>query len=70
MGSLGGLIKLIPGMNKIDDGMIKDGEDQLKKIESMISSMTLEEKQKPEVLAAQPSRRQRIARVVVMKQKK
>ena len=27
----------------------------------MISSMTLEEKQKPEVLAAQPSRRQRIA---------
>ncbi len=61
MGSLGGLIKLIPGMNKIDDGMIKDGEDQLKKIESMISSMTLEEKQKPEVLAAQPSRRQRIA---------
>ena len=61
MGSLGGLIKLIPGMNKIDDGMIKSGEDQLKKIESMISSMTTEEKQKPEVLAAQPSRRQRIA---------
>ncbi len=61
MGSLGGLIKLIPGMNKIDDGMIKNGEDQLKKIESMISSMTLEEKQKPEILAAQPSRRQRIA---------
>ena len=48
-------------MNKIDDGMIKNGEEQLKKIESMISSMTLEEKQKPEVLAAQPSRRQRIA---------
>ena len=48
-------------MNKIDEGMIKDGEDQLKKIESMISSMTLEEKQKPEVLAAQPSSRQRIA---------
>ena len=61
MGSLGGLIKLIPGMNKIDDGMIKNGEEQLKKIESMISSMTLEEKQKPELLAAQPSRRQRIA---------
>jgi len=29
MGSLVGLIKLIPGMNKIDDGMIKDGEEQL-----------------------------------------
>ena len=37
------MIKLIPGMNKIDEGMIKNGEDQLKKIESMISSMTLEE---------------------------
>ena len=61
MGSLGGLIKLIPGMNKIDDGMIKNGEDQLKRIESMISSMTKEEKEKPEVLAAQPSRRERVA---------
>ena len=39
MGSLGGLIKLIPGMNKIDDGMIKNGEEQLKKIESMMSEM-------------------------------
>ena len=28
MGSLGGLMKLIPGMNKIDDGMLKQGEQQ------------------------------------------
>jgi len=62
MGSLGGLVKLIPGMNKIDDGMIKDGEQQLKKIEAMICSMTLDEKQKPELLAAQPTRRSRIAK--------
>ncbi|MEY3757279.1 MAG: signal recognition particle protein, partial [Cyanobacteriota bacterium] len=40
MGSLGGLMKMIPGMNKIDDGMLKQGEEQLKKIEAMISSMT------------------------------
>ena len=40
MGSLGGLLKMIPGMNKIDDGMIKSGEDQ-QKIEAMISSMSV-----------------------------
>ena len=61
MGSLGGLIKMIPGMNKIDDGMIKSGEDQLKKIEAMIGSMTADERIKPELLAAQPSRRRRVA---------
>jgi signal recognition particle subunit SRP54 len=61
MGSLGGLLKMIPGMNKIDDGMIKSGEDQLKKIEAMISSMSVEERNKPELLAGQPSRRRRVA---------
>jgi signal recognition particle subunit SRP54 len=61
MGSLGGLMKLIPGMNKIDDGMLKQGEEQLKKIEAMIGSMTEVERQQPELLASQPSRRRRIA---------
>ena len=61
MGSLGGLIKMIPGMNKIDDGMLKQGEQQLKKIEAMIGSMTEAERRQPELLASQPSRRRRIA---------
>jgi signal recognition particle subunit SRP54 len=61
MGSLGGLMKMIPGMNKIDDGMLKQGEQQLKKIEAMIGSMTQVERQQPELLASQPSRRRRIA---------
>ncbi len=61
MGSLGGLMKLIPGMNKIDDGMLKQGETQLKRIEAMIGSMTEAERRQPELLAAQPSRRRRIA---------
>jgi signal recognition particle subunit SRP54 len=61
MGSLGGLMKLIPGMNKIDDGMLKQGETQLRKIEAMIGSMTEAERRQPELLAAQPSRRRRIA---------
>ena len=62
MGSLGGLMKMIPGMNKIDDGMLKQGEEQLKKIEAMIGSMTETERQQPELLASQPSRRRRILR--------
>ncbi|MBM5802651.1 MAG: signal recognition particle protein [Cyanobacteria bacterium K_DeepCast_35m_m2_155] len=61
MGSLGGLMKMIPGMNKIDDGMLKQGEEQLKKIEAMIGSMTEAERQDPDLLAANPSRRRRIA---------
>jgi signal recognition particle subunit SRP54 len=61
MGSLGGLMKLIPGMNKIDDGMLRQGEQQLKRIEAMIGSMTEAERSQPELLASQPSRRRRIA---------
>jgi signal recognition particle subunit SRP54 len=54
-------MKMIPGMNKIDDGMLKQGEQQLKRIEAMIGSMTEAERQRPELLASQPSRRRRIA---------
>ena len=61
MGSLGGLMKMIPGMNKLDDGMLKSGEEQLKKVEAMIGSMTPDERTQPELLAAQPSRRRRLA---------
>ncbi len=61
MGSLGGLMKMIPGMNKLDDGMLKSGEEQLKKVEAMIGSMTVDERTQPELLAAQPSRRRRLA---------
>ena len=61
MGSLGGLMKLIPGMNKIDDGMLKQGEQQLKRIEAMIGSMTQAERENPDLLASAPSRRRRIA---------
>jgi signal recognition particle subunit SRP54 len=61
MGSLGGLMKMIPGLNKIDDDMLRQGEQQLKRIEAMIGSMTPQERHQPELLASQPSRRRRIA---------
>ncbi|WP_414528349.1 signal recognition particle protein [Nodularia chucula] len=62
MGSLGGIIKMIPGMNKISDDQLKQGETQLKRCESMINSMTRQERQDPDLLASSPSRRRRIAK--------
>jgi signal recognition particle subunit SRP54 len=62
MGSLGGLLKLIPGMNKLTDDQLQQGEAQLKQAEAMINSMTPEERRKPDLLAGTPSRRRRIAR--------
>jgi signal recognition particle subunit SRP54 len=62
MGSLGGLLKMIPGMGKISNDQLKQGEDQLKKAEAMIQSMTKEERGNPDLLASTPSRRRRIAK--------
>jgi signal recognition particle subunit SRP54 len=62
MGSLGGLLKMIPGMGKLSEGQLKQGEDQLKKAEAMIQSMTKEERANPELLASTPTRRRRIAK--------
>ncbi|MFE1746225.1 signal recognition particle protein [Coleofasciculus sp. H7-2] len=62
MGSLGGILKMIPGMNKISDEQLRQGETQLKRAEAMINSMTKEERQNPDLLAKSPSRRRRIAR--------
>jgi signal recognition particle subunit SRP54 len=62
MGSLGGIMKMIPGMNKISGDQLQQGEAQLKKVESMINSMTLEERRNPDLLSSSPSRRRRIAK--------
>jgi signal recognition particle subunit SRP54 len=62
MGSLGGIMKMIPGMNKISGDQLQQGEVQLKKVESMINSMTMEERRNPDLLSSSPSRRRRIAK--------
>ncbi len=62
MGSLGGIVKLIPGMNKLSDDQLRQGETQLKRCEAMINSMTMEERKNPDLLASSPSRRKRIAK--------
>jgi signal recognition particle subunit SRP54 len=61
MGSLGGIMKLIPGMNKLSDEDLQKGETQLKRSEAMINSMTIAERKDPDLLASSPSRRRRIA---------
>jgi signal recognition particle subunit SRP54 len=63
MGSLAGIMKLIPGMGgKISDEQLQQGEVQLKRAEAMISSMTPDERRDPDLLAGSPSRRRRIAK--------
>ena len=60
MGSLKGIMKMLPGM---DGGMIDKAnvdEGQMKKVEAIIQSMTLQERRHPEVING--SRRKRIAR--------
>ncbi|MGF6906446.1 signal recognition particle protein [Fusobacterium sp. PH5-44] len=58
MGPLAGILKMIPGMPKIDD--IAPAEKEMKKIEAIIQSMTKEERRKVDILKA--SRKQRIAK--------
>ena len=62
MGSFGSLMKMIPGMNKLGAADIEKGEGQLKRTEAMISSMTKQEREDPDLLAKSPSRRRRIAK--------
>ena len=57
LGSLGSILKLIPGLGQIGD--LAPAEKEMKKVEAIIQSMTHEERKKPEILKA--SRKQRIA---------
>ena len=59
MGSLGDLMKKIPGMNQLAAKGIEVNDDDLKHVEAIIYSMTKEERRKPKIIKA--SRRRRIA---------
>ena len=61
MGSLTDLVTLLPGAKKMLKGADMEGaEKEFKHIEAMISSMTKEERRRPELLNG--SRRNRIAK--------
>lgn len=60
MGGLGSIMKMLPGVGgHIKDEDVDKGEAKLKKTEAIICSMTMRERNKPELLNA--SRRKRIA---------
>ena len=61
MGSLSQIMEMIPGMNSMNKKMPTDfDDDQIKRVEAIIQSMTPEERRRPEILNG--SRRRRIAR--------
>ena len=60
LGSLKGILKLIPGMPKISEEDQLRAEKEMKKVEVIIQSMTPEERHHPEIL--KNSRKVRIAR--------
>ena len=59
MGSLGGLLRLIPGMPKITPEQQAAGEKEMRNFETIINSMTPEERHDPDILKY--SRKQRIS---------
>lgn len=62
LGSLEGIMKLIPGMGQIRKQLqdVQMPEKELSRIESMINSMTMEERRSPKIINT--SRKERIAR--------
>jgi signal recognition particle subunit SRP54 len=62
LGSLEGIMKLIPGMGQIRKQLqdVQMPEKELSKVEAMISSMTMAERHEPKII--NPSRKQRIAK--------
>ena len=60
LGSLGGLLRMIPGMPKISKEQTEMASKEMRLMETMINSMTFEERHKPDILKAQ--RKIRIAK--------
>lgn len=61
LGPIGQLMEMIPGMSKVaGDVDLSGAEDELKRVEAIIYSMTPEERRNPRVLKA--SRKRRVAR--------
>jgi signal recognition particle subunit SRP54 len=60
LGPIGKLLDMVPGMNKMSgDVDLSDAEEDLKRVEAIIQSMTLKERRSPKLIKA--SRKRRIA---------
>ncbi len=60
LGSLKGLLRLVPGAPKISDDQADQAQKALKKMETIINSMTLKERRNPDMIKS--SRKLRIAK--------
>lgn len=65
--SMSKLLRMIPGMPKFSDEDIKKLEVELKRVETIINSMTIQERKKPEII--KQNRKMRIAKGSGMKEK-
>ena len=50
LGSLGGLLKLVPGMPKVSKEQLSEAEKEMRNLETIVNSMTPEERHNPEIL--------------------
>jgi signal recognition particle subunit SRP54 len=63
MGSLGGLVKMMPGMGNVSESKLAEASAKLKVADSLIKSMTSGERSRPELLFAEISSRSRLTRI-------
>lgn len=61
LGSLGGILKMLPGMSNLGNIDLTGAEKELKKVEAIIYSMTIEERRNPQLLKVS-TRKNRIAK--------
>ncbi len=63
LGPLNKLIEMMPGVNskELKNMDFSQGEKEMKKIESIINSMTIKERKNPSLISGSPSRKKRIA---------
>ncbi|CAN8064087.1 unnamed protein product [Agarophyton chilense] len=63
MGSLSGVMKMLPGVGSISSSKMAQAEAKLKLADSLIKSMTIKERSSPELLYSGGSARSRLSRI-------
>jgi signal recognition particle subunit SRP54 len=63
MGSLGGLLKMMPGLGNVSASKLEEATAKLKVADSLIKSMTPTERAQPELLFRSKSGRSRLTRI-------
>ena len=59
MGKIGDLVRMIPGVPKVNDDQMEQGEGEMKKFVAILDSMTHQERERPEIISG--PRRKRMA---------